>query len=744
MKQIFIFLMIIHALTISAQRISDYNVVWNSPSESSDGLMPLGNGEMGLNVRVEKNGELLFYISRTDAISEVNRIMKIGRVRLSVSPNPFDGIHSFSQKLLLEEGVIEICADDKGNSTTIRFYMDLDHTVAYMTYESERPARITTTVESWRRQTHSITKEKDTAGESASAWVICGFPDSLHFEESADVFLNQPGAIVWCHQNSYSVYDFTMRHQELEGLKSNFPDPIKDRIFGGYITAGNLAYVNDSTFQSKGAIRNASLKITTHSSQAGTKERWLKEVKATDTSSSSAKALASTKKWWTAFWDRSYVFVDIPTDNALGFKITQSYITQRFMAACCGRGYLPIRFNGSIFTPEPQLLGRNYTPDFRLWGSEYWWQNTRLIYTAMLQSADFDMMHPFFEFYLSRMNAFRTLASTYYEAKGLFIPETVTLFGTYSNKDYGWDRTGISRKEVTNKYVRWIWTQSLELSKILLDYVSYTNNKLFLTEKVLPFIHEALLYFDSRFIDENGKMRITPTQSIEMYWDNVVNDMPVVAGLHCITEAVAKLPADAGTIEQRLLWTKIASSLPPLPTRSTVAGTVFLPAQIYLNSITNSENPELYAIYPYELVNFTTTDKETGILTFKNRLNKNDYGWGQDGQIAALLGLTDYATESLLIKVANKNTKFRFPAMWGPNYDWLPDQCHGSNLLMNLQLMLMQSFDDKIYLLPAWNKDWNVSFKLAGKNHTVVKGRYKNGNLEYEKISGTSDIIPME
>ena len=37
----------------SSDQIDRYNVVWNSPSQSSDGSMPIGNGAIGLNVWVE-------------------------------------------------------------------------------------------------------------------------------------------------------------------------------------------------------------------------------------------------------------------------------------------------------------------------------------------------------------------------------------------------------------------------------------------------------------------------------------------------------------------------------------------------------------------------------------------------------------------------------------------------------------------------------------------------------------------
>jgi hypothetical protein len=57
---------------------SKYNVVWNTPSESSFGSMPLGNGDIGLNVWVEKNGDLLFYISKVDAFDAGHLLPKLG------------------------------------------------------------------------------------------------------------------------------------------------------------------------------------------------------------------------------------------------------------------------------------------------------------------------------------------------------------------------------------------------------------------------------------------------------------------------------------------------------------------------------------------------------------------------------------------------------------------------------------------------------------------------------------------
>jgi hypothetical protein len=95
----------------------------------------------------------------------------------------------------------------------------------------------------------------------------------------------------------------------------------------------------------------------------------------------------------------------------------------------------------------------------------------------------------------------------------------------------------------------------------------------------------------------------------------------------------------------------------------------------------------------------------------------------------AYLGLADEARTFVVERARNKNKGSRFPAFWGPNYDWVPDQDHGGILMKALQSMLIQADGDQIYLLPAWPKDWNADFKLHAPGKTTMQGRVENGKL---------------
>ena len=97
----------------------------------------------------------------------------------------------------------------------------------------------------------------------------------------------------------------------------------------------------------------------------------------------------------------------------------------------------------------------------------------------------------------------------------------------------------------------------------------------------------------------------------------------------------------------------------------------------------------------------------------------------------AYLGLTKQAKNNLLARAKNHDENSRFPAFWGPNYDWVPDQDHGGVLMKTLQSMILQPdpYSKKIYLLPAWPKEWNVDFKLHAPYKTIIKGELRNGEI---------------
>jgi hypothetical protein len=467
-----------------------------------------------------------------------------------------------------------------------------------------------------------------------------------------------------------------------------------------------------------------------------TADAWLQSSeKIAADASDSATAESATAKHWAGFWDRSWVLAE--TGGAAPSPVTRGYLLQRWMAACAGRGAYPIKFNGSIFTVEPKYLDKTkaFDADWRRWGDCYWWQNTRLPYQPMPAQGDFEQMLVLFRFFESVTPICEARAKLYYNATGVYFPETMTCFGTYANKDYGWNRKGHQPSEVLSLYWRYCWQQGLELVALMQDYYDYTQDAAFLREHVIPMSHHVLSYYNTRFgRDAAGKLILSPTQSIETYWENVVNDTPSVAGLISVLDRLLALPQENVSATERAFWEKMRAAEPPLPMQMVHGKKFLLPAEKFAVIRHNCENPELYAVTPFRLFGVDKPGLETAVDTFWRRNEKAILGWSYDGQAAALLGLTDEAKRQLLAKAANANPNYRFPAIWGPNYDWLPDQDHGSNLMMVTQYMLLQSNGDRLLLLPAWPKDWNVHFKLHAPKQTTVECNYRNGKILMLKV----------
>ena len=58
--------------------------------------------------------------------------------------------------------------------------------------------------------------------------------------------------------------------------------------------------------------------------------------------------------------------------------------------------------------------------------------------------------------------------------------------------------------------------------------------------------------------------------------------------------------------------------------------------------------------------------------------------------------------------------------------------------------MLLQSSSDVIHVLPAWKKDWNVSFKLPTAGSGIVTCEYENGaitKLEHQNKDAGKKLI---
>src|SRR5438128_4616393 len=121
-------------------RLDRYNVVCDSPSQGACGSMPIGNGDIGVNVWVEQNGDVLLLIAKCDAWDENSINLKLGRIRLKLSRL---SLTPFRQTLRLRTGDVEIVLGD----VRLVLWVDANQPVVHIDAESASPFELQSSLE---------------------------------------------------------------------------------------------------------------------------------------------------------------------------------------------------------------------------------------------------------------------------------------------------------------------------------------------------------------------------------------------------------------------------------------------------------------------------------------------------------------------------------------------------------------------------------------------------------------------
>jgi alpha-L-fucosidase 2 len=732
-----------------------YNVVWDSLSRDHNGSMPIGNGDIGLNAWVEDDGDICFYIGKTDAWGDNGRLLKIGKVRVSCEPAIVFPGSSFTQELDLPSGTIRILSTGEINGRQATFslslWVDANHPVIHIRQASSVPVAMTASIELWRTAPCALPElaVSDLLEDRSR-------PGSLHepVVVEPDRFIQSAGnQIGWFHHNQKSV-GFEMTNK-IQGLSEFLPrDPILHRTFGAIITGTDAERLSEKSLKTPSSKRGR-LNVYILTKQPATPDEWLKAIEeiADETEKIPFKErLNAHENWWDEFWNRSWIHATLAVasrgnaeDGA--FVVSRAYALQRFIDASAGRGRYPIKFNGSIFTVPAR--GNPGGADYRRWGPGYWWQNTRLPYQSMCASGDYDLMQPFFRMYAEEIYGLsRKRTKKYFGIDGVYFPECMYFWGSVFTSTYGWtpyeERTD---KLQESGWHKWEWVSGPELVFMMLDYFDHTQDEEFLHERVIPVANDIMRFFENRYsTNQHGQLVMHPSMACETWWD-CTNPMPELAGLHSISRRLLALPSSLTAATDRDFWKTFRAKLADLPVRETPSGTALAPAARFEDK-RNVENPELYAVFPFRMFGLGQPDIELAKNALVHRWDSGDFGWRQDDVFMAYLGLTEQARDYVVHRSVNYDKRQRFPAFWGPNYDWTPDQDHGGILMKALQSMLMQAdpYSGKIYLFPAWPNEWDVEFKLHAPFNTTIEGQFLNGEVEKLNVIPSSrkeDVIIM-
>lgn len=718
------------------------DVTWTTPGQSSADSLPLGNGDLAANVWTEPSGDIVLYLAKNDAWDQLGRLIKLGRLRLTLKPGLLASGAKFEQKLSLEDASVIISND----TVAVRLWIDAHWPRLVIEVSSTQPCDARLSVDPWRTERRTMD-----AKESRGAYGLDGGPVPFVVEPDT-VVRKEPGAVIWYHRNESSIWGLTLDQQGLGDFKTRSADPLLYRTFGGCITGTNCKKKGDGTLVTARKATAVTFTVTTLTAQTATAAEWLDLVRgaAGATADTAAADLwRDHQQWWSDFWQRSYIRPESRApDWGHAEMIAQQSAWQRYLVACCSRGLFPLKFNGGLFTADWNLKDEAFDADYRRWGGGYWWQNTRLPYWATLTSGDYEFLRPLFRMYREQLPLAEERTLAWFGHGGVFIPETHYFWGTYLPGNYGWDRTGKELRDVDNRYVGRLYISGLELIALMLETYAHTGDTVLLEQDLLPIARAVLKFCALHYpIDHTGKMRIAPAQALETWWETE-NPLPDVAGLHYVLPRLLALESDLLTAADLGAWRALSARLPALPMAVTDGQRHMRPAEKHEPVPNNTENAELYGVFPFKLYGVGRPDLEVGRWTFAKRMFPDTGGWRQDALHAALLGLTENASFYVEKNYNDGNTPpARFKGFWGPNYDWVPDFDHGSVTQLALQAMLVQAVDDQILLFPAWPAGrWNVTFKVHLPRATVVEGELKDGKLAALTVTPESrrkDVVVM-
>jgi hypothetical protein len=713
------------------------------------GSFPLGNGDIGANVWVEGDGDLVFYISKTDAWvfpedpektfpngDFQGRLYKVGRVRVKLEPNPFRSGMRFRQRLILAEGAIEVLAGDGDHAVSLRLFIDANHPVLRLEVEARGELTCGVELESWRAE---------------------------------DCVVLEDDALIWYYRNTRSPWALMMDAQGLGEYRQTHQlvDPILHRTFGAMARGAGFVPDGERGLRSSGPRKHYELRIHVLAEVADEATTFIDRLRG-QADQTDAVPLPSAKAahdaYWADFFSRSYV--ELTDGGETARLINEGHVLQRFINAAGGRGKSPIKFNGSIFTVDGTdgTPGAKPSPDYRRWQGSYWFQNTRHWVWPMLASGDFDLMQPFFDLYIGHLDLRVASSRVRFPPGGAYYPETMTVFGLHPHGE--WQQFGGTKESPS-----WTWkhlTASLELLAIAIAYYEYRLEQEFLEKRLLPLAHAVLLFWDENFPRKNGRLYLENLQAMET-WVNVNDPLPDVAGLHHCLDRLLALPRGSVPPELRREWTRLAAELPEVPLATDERGTYVLPYASEARDFChlNGEKVETCAIFPFPLFRVGKEQVDIGRATFERAnargffseaLRGGNIGWIWDPITAARLGLTETAAALVAERFSHKSDgldcehrkiaePLRFPGFYGPNMDWVPDQDHPSVAVNALQEMLLQAEGDTIWLLPAWPREWDVRFRLHAPKCTVVEVVFAEGRITHLAVTPTerrADIVPMQ
>lgn len=703
------------------RHIADCRVTWDSPSSRAVDAMPLPGSKGALAWVRFSEGALRVRPAHGGAITEDETYGSLGHVRVAPEGIDLSRPRGFRQTLIPDEGAmtLEVVATD-GTKVSWRLWFGAETLV--IETRLSRPAPL------------------------IAAFGHASVNPALRGDDRVDVV---DGALLYAHRNAGS-----RRTRQLAGEQgqdaAKLSPVVATRTYGLAIAADRRpawrppfpAGVEGVPGHEWTGILPASaehiLTVTLGASPGLAPE----DLARRGNNVASGEVLPSVRQVaeqrWEDYWRRGGIAINAkagPSDPA--HQVGRNHTLARFLLAANQGAELPPRVRGGLADTKDGL-------------SVGWTgQGLRMLGWAAVAGGDDDLLTPVLRLYRDRHGVAKARA-TLAKVPGALYPEAMTVAGLSALP------TGADGMPIDPLHARHL-TSPLEFAWMAARARLEFGRDL---RADLPWMLDAVRAIDGLYTPKPaptkptkgakpappaapapGPLVLQPASALGVC-PGATNPADLVAGLRALTSHLAT--SDQVGQGDRDAMAALGARLPELPVGRRGETEFLLPAAKAPRIIGATELPELHAAWPFGLVGVAApTGLELAQATWELAkeprgeprkavsLRRGDVSGQPTLAILASLGLAEEAGKAAIAKMADAASSARFPLIHGAAAEG-PDLASLGAGMAGLQAMLVASEPDpkgRIFLLPAWPRNWDVTFRVRAAGGTLIDGVVESGKL---------------
>ena len=492
---------------------------------------------------------------------------------------------------------------------------------------------------------------------------------------------------------------------------------------------------------------------------------------------------AEHRRWWSAFWSRTYVHLSSADGSAEATERARTL--HLYYMASSSRGSLPPKWNGSLFTTDG---------DRRDWGAQYWVWTTEMHYFPLLAADAADLADPYFDMYRSQLARCQRAARQRWGVSGAFYPETAPFDGPVVLPDdvaaeyrevLCGDRSSLqlsdrarahgqyeghlrvlacARDELAAGRYTWIShvvSSAAELAVQAWWRYRYTGDVAWLRSHAYPLLRGAVEFYRGLSMrGADGRYHLHGTNVHEDFWGatDSIMDLAAIRGAAPLAIRAAEILAVDEPL--RGLWRDLLDNLAPYPMGRDPEARALEGAALaddvwaagHLGDVDGQHNPEdvwLNPIFPFEDWTLETGDPVVDAIARKAldlapRMRAIRDGAACNTAIRTPIALARAGCgEDLPAALASYYAAFA-PLANGWGLFEGKDQAHSIEPLgciaTALQEALLQSLSpspgepEVLSLFPAWPRAWSARFRLLARGGFLVSATCSAGAISAVEI----------